>query len=216
MKLFQKQQNEDSINVLPEEERKREIIGSIGKQGSGKSYKIKEQLSILLKSGKFKKVLIIDPMGEYNEKDLKKHKLPNFKLIDNLKELIDYMFANKEFRIVYQPLYIQDEITSIGEAVYTLANVVLVVEEIDLIIPQKSKPSPVMLKLIQRGRHRAITIYWTTQTPAEVNKLLIKNTNTFYVFKVTEKNDLSYLTFMRSDLKEKIPNLAKYEFIEIK
>jgi DNA helicase HerA-like ATPase len=211
MLLFRPKPNNE-IEALPEEERKREIIGFMGKTGSGKSWCMKNYIKELNPD----RCVIIDTMSEYNQTDLTNHGLKNFQIITELEECLDYIFSGNDLiRIVYQPLNIHDEIGAISEAVYTLSKCAFCFEEIDLVLPQKGSPNKSVLKLIQRGRHRAISIYWTTQTPSEVSKILIKNTNKLFIFRITEKNDLAYLTFCDRDLKEQIARLDNHKYIEI-
>jgi len=212
--LFKK----NKIMAFPESERKREIIGFLGKTGSGKSYKMKEYLSKL----KTNRIFIWDSLEEYTDSDLKEHKISGFKFVDDIKEFVNLVFNyidkndySKDLKIVFSPLVDSLEIDPFCEAVYSLGKSVIAIEEADLLFPERGVKSKALLELIKRGRHRAVSIVWTTQRPAEVGKTLLAMSNQIYAFQITESNDLKYLAFLNREKVLQLPNLeyGKYEYV---
>jgi len=76
--------------------------------------------------------------------------------------------------------------------------IMVAVEEADLIAPPQSV-SPYARKLAAQGRHRGISMLTTSRRPAEVARLLTSQAGTFYVFRIQEPGDLTYLRSVLGD-----------------
>ncbi len=214
--LFRK----NKIMAFPESERKRETIGFLGKTGSGKSHKMKEYISNL----KTNRIFIWDSLEEYTEKDLSHHKIKGFQFVDEIKTFVNLVFNyidigdyTKPLKIVYSPLDDIVEIEPFCEAVYSLGKCYIALEEVDRVFPEKGIKSKALLELIKRGRHRAVSILWTTQRPAEVGKTLLAMSNEIYAFQITESNDIKYLSFLGREKVVGLPMLdyGKFEYITL-
>jgi hypothetical protein len=68
----------------------------------------------------------------------------------------------------------------------------LVLEEADQIAPVTGM-SPDVARTISQGRHLNIEIIGTTRRPAEVTRLLTANADEYFVFRIQEPTDLTYL-----------------------
>ncbi len=186
------------LQPLLENDKVRDIEGFLGKTGSGKSYEMKRRLSITTQ----KRVFIWDALGEYNLPDLSRHNLKGFEIIyKDIKKFVscvfEYIYKNdysQELKIVYQPFKDVQEFTPFCESIMSLSKAIMAIEEVDIIFPQRGSQNESFLEAIKRGRHRAVSIFWTTQRPAEVGKTLLSQSRKVTCFEITEKNDLNYLS----------------------
>lgn len=83
----------------------RKVRGVIGKQGSGKSWLVKKKI---IPESRYKRLLIIDPKGEYVPGDARNDGLSDFhmamkgaKVFTDLNKLIGYVMAQDRFKAVY-------------------------------------------------------------------------------------------------------------------
>ncbi|GAF68885.1 unnamed protein product, partial [marine sediment metagenome] len=127
-----------------------------GKRGSGKSYLAKK---LILAEPR---VFIFDTIGEYTDGVV----------FDNYEKLLafwqDHYRGN--FRLIYRPLKPDREIDWICKLVFALGDVCFVVEEIDCYCTAYDI-SDNFAHVIQRGRHKNISLIGITQRPYGIHRL---------------------------------------------
>jgi hypothetical protein len=74
--------------------------------------------------------------------------------------------------------------------------------------------SAYIYKLINFARHKEINIITTSRRPANINRSLTANTDTFYFAKISEPIDIKYFNSITGGAHEnKLNELNKYEFL---
>lgn len=184
-------------------------IGVWGGSGSGKSTRVKE----LIASG-FKRVIVLDPMGDWKyEKGFK-----NVKKLRGKAGLYDTMSKNwnKGYKIVYtvdfsvvNPRQLLQDISkdilkpkdgiqkhyfeSDGKKGYEIC---LVIDEMSDFYPNFSlKPSEMAFQqLCKQGRHHGVNVIGASQRLAEVHTSFRGNCNESYVFRQDSETDIARAT----------------------
>jgi DNA helicase HerA-like ATPase len=189
----------------------REVVLITGKTGSGKSTLFRKMLADK------KRLIIFDTISEYQEL------APPFPAlhISSLHILYDCLAKNhhKNFRIVFDPedpeqsiaLNDGNQITVFEEAcklVYThLDNLIIGIEEISNFMTGTKVPE-YLRKIVRFGRHSSISIYATTQRPADVHPLIRAQMTKLISFKQHEPRDIDWL---RQVIGEQAPSLKDLE-----
>ncbi len=171
-----------------------------GKRGSGKSY-----LAQKLMAG-HRRYLIYDTLGEYKDGIV----------IQNLQELKPFWHKvyRRNFRIVYQPLKPVQEFESICELVWECENMAFLVEEIDCFCSSLSLGDSFQ-SVIQRGRHRDISLIGVTQRPHGIARLITSQAKQMYIFNTTEPRDIEYFRqVLGENVVQKFADLKQYEFVK--
>ena len=171
------------------------IITVLGKKGSGKSYFVKKELIKL-----FPKIIIIDPLDEYNY-------FYNY----SLKEIISVIQANykkNKYRVVYRPLDENEDL--FFKFIYSLESITLIIEEVDGYSNNK-KTDVYLEKLFKYGRHKNINLICISRRPAEIGRLLTAQSDIIISFRQTEKRDIDYFRYF-TDNPEQLKNLKIGEF----
>ena len=175
----------------------------IGKRGSGKSYLVKKMIQ------DEKRLVIYDIMSEYmqgvvfdgqSEKDQLKWFWRQF-----------YM---RDFRIIYRPVLVKQEIDWIAKLVFTLGDITFVCEEIDSFCTSYDMPET-FSAIVQRGRHKRIQLIGVTPAPFGINRDLTRQAKEIYIFNTKEPKDIDYLkNLMGVEIEEKLNALQQYEFVK--
>jgi len=189
----------------------REVVLITGKTGSGKSVLMKEMIL------QQPRVIVFDSVLEYPAAD------PPFPAIYiyGYHDLVSFLVKNqrKPFRIVFVPiedpqskiiLKTGEELTVfelVSKIIYeTLHQVTFAVEEIANYMNKNSLPL-YFDKIIRLGRHSSISIYATTQRPADMHPNLKAQCTKFISFKQHLPNDIDWIkqvigdeAFMLKDL----------------
>jgi len=176
----------------------KKIFLVLGKRGSGKSFFVKHQLK---SANRF---LVFDTLGEYD----------GGVIIQDINQLIEYWGKNlnKNFRIVYQPLQPDDEFPAICDLVWACGNMVFVVEEIDRFC-DSTHLSGEFANIVQRGRHKDITLVAISQRPYRVNRTLSSQVKELYTFQQSEPRDIDFLSeFIGQDV-DRVRELPLYSFL---
>jgi GTPase SAR1 family protein len=185
---------------MPENEKKITLV--IGKRGSGKSCLVK----YLIREAR--RLVIYDVMAEYKQGVCFS--------VENTDQFLSFWYKTykRDFRLIWRPLKVKDEVEAIARGVYVLGNITFVVEEIDAVCTAWIMPEWLSY-CVQRGRHKNIELIGVTPAPFGINRDLTRQAKRIIVFNTTEPKDLDYLAaLMGSAVKEIVPALGQYEFMD--
>jgi len=186
----------------------KKVILVLGKRGGGKSYLAKS----LLKN--YDRYIIFDTLGEYTDGVC----------FDNLKDLGEFWdkYFDTKFRLIYQPLNPykiidkeneKTEFDIVCDLVWDCGNMALIVEEIDTFCSSMAITDS-FANVIQRGRHRDITLIGISQRPYGINRLISSQSKEIYSFVMTEPRDIDYLSqYIGKDV-EQIRELGQYQYLK--
>lgn len=182
-----------------------EIIGIVGRKGSGKS-----RLFGALMFGE-SRIMVFDPMSDHTW-------CPNS--IHSQERLHDFLFKHSlDGRKSFAGRFIpqgdpREEFEPFGEMVYNRGYLTLGVEEVGLISQPNFLPAS-FDKIVRLGRHKCINLIWTAQRIAEVSKRLTSATDRFYIFRHTEPRDLDALEARcGSVVAARVAELGLHDFVE--
>lgn len=179
----------------------KKIIPIFGKRGSGKSYLAHKMIE------NEPRLIIFDTMGEYENGVVFG--------AENYEEFLEFWrnVYRGRFRFIYRPIKPDAEIEMICELVYTLGNCCFLVEEIDCYC-SSNHISDNFAAIVQRGRHKNITLIGITQRPFGINRLLTAMAKEIYVFNTNEPRDREYLrTLLGQEIDQKLDALKQYEYV---
>ena len=154
-----------------------EIITVLGQRGSGKSSWVKKRLPTI------PRFILWDTLGEYQ----------GFETFDNLEDLVRYLDKNESgfFQVVYNTLEETDfeKVCRLAGAVGTCT---LIIEEVDTYATPANCPFE-LRKLLKVGRHYGTSMIFVSRRPAEINRLITSQSQSFVCFKMFEPRDIVYL-----------------------
>lgn len=171
----------------------------IGMRGTGKTTLAKRFLKY-----RSLPVIVVDPLSQFDGKRF-----------FSAKELLDHIttrgltISKPLIATIYEPV----DFAIICKMAILHKNIMLVVDEVDLFDSPISQ-DPSFKKIVHLGRHYNIDLVTTSRRPANISRDLTSQTGKFFVFKVTEKRDLDYFSYLNSDLPDKIKELKNYYHIE--
>lgn len=172
-----------------------------GKRGSGKSYLAKKLIE------NEHRIVIFDVMSEYTDGVLFG--------TEDFEKFIEFWrkVYHRNFRLIYRPIRPVEEVEQIGELVYSLGDCSFLCEEIDCVC-STNKISDNFAAIIQRGRHKNITLIGITQRPFGINRLLTSQAKEIYVFNSNEPRDREYLRILLGqDIDSKLDSLKQFEYV---
>ncbi len=170
-----------------------------GKRGAGKSYLAADQLS------RFDRVVIFDTLGEYKQGVI-------FDSAGDLARFWKTCYRGK-FRLIYRPTRPAEEFDAIAKLVWECGDLCFLVEEIDCFGSTQKIPEH-FANIIQRGRHKNITLIGVTQRPYGIHRLLTSQAKEICVFNTNEPRDREYLRLLLGqEIDGKLDQLKEYEFI---
>ena len=118
------------------------------------------------------------------------------------------------YRLIYRPLKPDEEIEKIAELVFTIGDICFVVEEIDCYCTAYQIGES-FAHVIQRGRHKNITLIGITQRPYGIHRLLTSQAKEIYVFNTNEPRDRDYLRILLGqDIDIQLDQLKQYEYVK--
>lgn len=159
-----------------------QIVGMVGRKGSGKS----SYLSELLRH--CPRFLVFDVMAEHAGKSGNQ-----LQSAGQLAQFLKWSREQERFAGFYVPDGpLDEEIEEVSRRVYARGHLCFACEEIPLYTHPGHMP-PLFGKLVRTGRHRQIDIAWTAQRAAEVPKTLTALTDIWILFSQVEPRDLSAL-----------------------
>lgn len=172
-----------------------------GKRGTGKSYLAAKLIA------EERRLLIYDTLSEYEA-----GVIFGTEQADEFFEYWRHVYR-RNFRLIYRPLNPQDEIDEIAELVFTLGDMTFLVEEVDCYCTS-FQISDAFAHIIQRGRHKNITLIGVTQRPFGIHRLLTSQAKEIYVFGTNEPRDRDYLKLLLGEaIEEKLDQLKQYEYV---
>jgi len=180
----------------------KKVIVIIGKRGCGKSYLARKLIE------KEPRLLIFDTMSEYLD-----GVVFDAEEIAQFKAFWKHVYR-QPFRLIYRPLVPEKEIDEIAELVYLLGNTTFVVEEVDCYCTAY-QISDAFAHIIQRGRHKNITLFAITQRPYGIHRLLTSQAKELYIFSTNEPRDRDYLkALLGPEIEAKLDALQQYQYIK--
>ena len=182
-------------------ENKPRIEGYIGASGSGKSTAIKH----LLNKEKPKRLIIIDPMGEYA-----KYAQP----VPTIKELLTKC-NQKSFAVSFKTsrLNPEDQFETICDIAYSLGDLWMLAEELQMFTKAGHAP-PSWSDCSMRGRHRGLTVIGATQRPAVIDKNFFGNCTKIRTGRLNYKADIVTMADVLNVSKADVQNLLPFHYIE--
>lgn len=176
----------------------KKVILILGKRGQGKSFLVKHHLK------EFNRFLVYDTLCEYTDGLI----FTDFETL--------FKFWNEhldgDFRLIYQPLQPDEEFSNICDLVYECGNMVFIVEEIDRFSDSTHLPLE-FANIVQRGRHRDITLIAISQRPYRVNRTLSSQVKELYTFQQSEPRDIDFISeFIGQDL-DRVRTLPIYNYL---
>lgn len=176
----------------------KKVILIFGKRGGGKSF----LAAVLLKQ--YPRVLIYDTLHEYES---------GF-IFDNIGDLARFWRRNTRgnFRLIYQPTDPEKDFEQIANLVWLCGNMAFAVEEVDIF----SSPHSIgdsFKNVLQRGRHRQITLIGISQRPFGIHRLLTSQAKEIYIFNMNEPRDREYLrALLGSQIETTLDGLEKFQY----
>src|SRR4030065_2875337 len=141
----------------------------LGKRGPGKSSLANKLIE------NEKRLLIFDTLGEYNN-----GVVFDAEYAERFREFWKRVYRGN-FRLIYRPLNPEAEIDEIAELVFLLGNMTFLVEELDCYCTSW-QISDAFAHIIQRGRHKNISLIGVTQRPFGIHRLLTAPGKEIYIF----------------------------------
>lgn len=177
------------------------IISILGRKGSGKSHLVAEIIR------EFRRVIIIDTMGEYAQK-LGKRKV---KVASTREQAITEIMNASDRRafIIACQLERESDNMDVLKLVYDTPKVLVVVEETSMFCSPNYLPPP-MARLIRFGRHREIDQIYVSRRPAEVHREITAQSDIIISFVQHEPADIKYLRAVMGPRAERLPELPQY------
>ena len=179
----------------------------MGQRGCGKSYLCKNIQSI------WPKRVIFDTLGEYSDEG---------NTCYSFEEFCNKMILLKSSNSLSFILIVQfDPETSLSDTefnemiriCYYFGNIQIVIEEVN----NHSSPHNLphwLRNCLLTGRHRNLSLIFTTQRPGELNKTILSQCKHIFIGKMVEGNDINYVkSFLGKDNAIKLINLADRRFI---
>jgi DNA helicase HerA-like ATPase len=173
----------------------------LGKRGTGKSYLANK----LIQSER--RLLIYDTLSEYET-----GVIFDTEHAEQFKEYWRHVYR-RNFRLIYRPLNPEAEIDEIAELVFALGDMTLLVEEVDCYCTSY-QISDAFAHIVQRGRHKNISLIGVTQRPFGIHRLLTSQAKEIYVFGTNEPRDRDYLKLLLGEqIEAKLDQLKQYEYV---
>lgn len=165
---------------MSQPEKQNRIVGIIGRKGRGKS----TELQKLLVSRD--RIVVIDPNGEHDSWS------PNeVDSIDDLREFFGWSRKQRQWATTFVPGEdIDEDVSAASRLIFQSASdCVVAFDEITEYCSAGYAPRP-FSRLVRRGRHRRIDIFYTSLRFAETPRRLTAQTDRFILFQQAEPSDL--------------------------
>ena len=181
----------------------KKIILIFGRRGSGKSYLAKK---LIQSEPRF---LIYDTMSEYKEGVVFDSEQHQYFLI-----FWKHVYRLPCYKIIYRPLQPLKQIEAISQLVFAVGDLCFLVEEIETYCSAWQLADS-FAAIIQRGRHKNISLIGIAHRPNNINRLLTSQAKEIYVFSTKEPRDIEYLKqLLGQEIEEKLMNLEQYQYVK--
>lgn len=173
-----------------------------GQRGSGKSYLAKQLIQAE------RRYLIFDTMSEYNQGVV-------FESEDHEKFCYFWRQTYRgNFRLIYRPLQPQQQIDAIADLVFGCGDMLFLIEEIETYC-SAYQISDELAAIVQRGRHKNISLVGIAHRPNNINRLLTSQAKEMYVFATREPRDVDYLKMLLGqEIEPILAKLEKYQYVK--
>lgn len=180
---------------------KAEIVAILGSSGSGKSTTIKQWL----KKKKPKRLIIVDPMGEYG--DYATH-------IATLEDCVTEA-SKKSFKIAFKTSSLNpvEQFEVLCKLAYAVGDCVLIVDELAIYTKPLNAP-PSWRDCSMRGRHRGLVVIGASQRPASIDKDFFGNATTIRTGRLNYKPDIVTMSNVLHVPANEISTLKPLEWIQ--
>lgn len=160
-------------------------------------------------SRRLDRLLIVDTMNEPQYLGSGLH-------VDSILDMFDFMQVSSKFRLVYAPSESEDVELIVQSALVT-RDLTLLVEEISQYAGSDAPATTrkMFRKFVRLARHRGVKLIATTQRPADVDKLLVSESE-ILLGRLQESNDRRYLRDLGTLDRETVDSLADlpdYHFV---
>lgn len=132
---------------------------------------------------------------------------------------------DQPFRVLYQPSIappisldehapgLQQHFAAVTQIVIACGRLIYAIDEVDRFSSAGFAP-PGLEYLINQGRHVQVSLLGSSRRPAQVPRELTSQAHCFYIFRMTEPRDLSYLEeYIGGDAARRLPQLDDYQFL---
>ena len=178
----------------------KKIILIFGKRGSGKSYLAKKMIQAE------SRLIIFDTLSEYK----------NGVVFEDYEKFLEAwkVVYTRPHKLIYRPLRPDAEIDQLAELVFAMGQVTFLVEEIDCYCTA-FQISDSFAHIIQRGRHKDITLIGITQRPYGINRLLTSMAKEIFIFNTNEPRDRDYFRqLLGNQVDQYIDQLDQYQYVK--
>jgi len=173
-----------------------------GKRGSGKSYLAEKLIR------EERRLVVYDVMSEYTNGIVY-----GTETCGKMMEFWLRVYQDR-FRLIYRPIKPLEEIETLSDLIFELGDVCFLVEEIDCYC-SAYKISDSFASIVQRGRHKNITLIGITQRPFGIHRLLTSQAKEIYIFSTNEPRDREYLrTLLGQEIEGKLDALEQYQYVK--
>ena len=176
-----------------------------GKRGSGKSFLAAHLLD------QYQRYFVFDTLHEYR----------NGVVFDDRPLLARFWrerYRAASFKLIYRPTQPEVEIEEISNWAWLCGNLCYLIEEIDTFCTSYKPTSANLANIIQRGRHKNITLIGVTQRPFGIPRILTSQAKEINIFRTNEPRDREYLKSLTigENIDAALDALSQYEFLRWK
>lgn len=177
------------------------VITVLGRKGSGKTTLVKKLLT------EFARVVIVDTNREYTDEVA----VVVSKLDDALAYLEDVAKRPKDeaFSVAYIPAEIPEDALDFLKVVFTLENVLVVVDEAHMYCSAHTAPQEI-LKLVRLGRHRELSQVYVSQRPSTIPRDVTAQSDLIVSFQQHEGRDIEYMARLYGREADSLKRLKPY------
>lgn len=188
----------------------------VGESGSGKSYLVSEHIKRFRNSANKPRYVVVISKDTPQESDLYQHCKRHLEVTPHTPvNDIDFAAMLRRHKRVYFEVATYDPndfLRAIGPAIFTLSDVLVVVDESQMIVTRTAPPE--FLDLIIRGRKRNIHSLFIAQSLMQrdkdgLNKHAINQATHLIVFRKSEPRELQLLAAHHPKLADIVPTLAR-------
>jgi hypothetical protein len=180
------------------------FIGVCGRKGTGKSVTTRR---ILQRQGR---IFVADQMFEHTW--VPQHN--TFDNLDDVEQFFDWADAQRYCCGSFIPQGdLKQEMDELCEIVYARGNVTFGIEEVASLCGASFLPSA-LSKITRLGRHRSLSVVYTTQRAGEISRALTAATDIFVLFHCAEPRDLDAIAARCGNrIAEKVAELQLHDCV---